>query len=154
MGPSSLAVASNLTLTFLLMPWPCASPEYWQRWYYQCSINEYVSSMKQNFHYNAISVLRNERTQYISTFREINSTLEGLTHCGRDKMDAVLADDIFKCIFLNEIFEFLLNFLWSFVPKGPMNNIPALVQIMAWRRPGDKPLSESMMVSLPWDYYL
>ena len=35
-----------------------------------------------------------------------------------------------------------------FVPKVPHNNIPALVQIMAWRRPGDKPLSEPMMVSL------
>ena len=33
-------------------------------------------------------------------------------------------------------------------PKSPVNNIPALVQIMDWRRPGDKPLSESMMVSL------
>ena len=32
--------------------------------------------------------------------------------------------------------------------KGPFSNIPALVQIMTWRRPGDKPLSESMMVSL------
>ena len=44
-----------------------------------------------------------------------------------------------------------LNSDWSFtkfVHKGPINNIPALVQIMAWRRPGDKPLSESMMVSL------
>ena len=30
-----------------------------------------------------------------------------------------------------------------------INNIPALVQIMAWRRPGDKPLSEPMMFSLP-----
>ena len=36
----------------------------------------------------------------------------------------------------------------KFVPKGPINNIPALVQIMAWCRPGDKPLSEPMMVSL------
>ena len=36
----------------------------------------------------------------------------------------------------------------KFVPKGPINNIPALVQIMAWRLPGDKPLSEPMMVSL------
>ena len=36
----------------------------------------------------------------------------------------------------------------KFVPKGPINNIPALVQIMAWRRSGDKPLSEPMMVSL------
>ena len=37
----------------------------------------------------------------------------------------------------------------KFVPKGPINNIPAMVQIMAWRRPGDKPLSEPMVVSLP-----
>ena len=38
---------------------------------------------------------------------------------------------------------------WSFFPKGPINNIPALVLIMAWRRSGDKPLSEPMMVRLP-----
>ena len=36
----------------------------------------------------------------------------------------------------------------KFVPQGPMNNIPALVRIMAWRRSGDKPLSEPVMVSL------
>ena len=36
----------------------------------------------------------------------------------------------------------------KFVPKGPINKIPALFQIMAWRRPGDKPLSEAMLVSL------
>ena len=30
-----------------------------------------------------------------------------------------------------------------------MNNLPALVQIMAWCRSGDKPLSEPMMVILP-----
>ena len=36
----------------------------------------------------------------------------------------------------------------KFVPNGQINNIPALVQIMAWRQPGDKPLSEPMMVSL------
>ena len=35
------------------------------------------------------------------------------------------------------------------VPQNPINNIPALVQIMAWRRPGDKPLSEPTMVKLP-----
>ena len=34
----------------------------------------------------------------------------------------------------------------KFIPKGPTDNIPALVQIMAWRRPGNKPLSEPMMV--------
>ena len=37
----------------------------------------------------------------------------------------------------------------KFVPLGPINNIPALVQIMAWRRLGDKPLSEPRMVRLP-----
>ena len=42
-----------------------------------------------------------------------------------------------------------IEILLKVVPKGPINNIPALVQIMAWHRPGDKPLSESMMVRLP-----
>ena len=37
----------------------------------------------------------------------------------------------------------------KFVPKVPINNIQALVHIMAWRRLGDKPLSEPMMVSFP-----
>ena len=60
-----------------------------------------------------------------------------------------IADDIFKCIFLNENVWILIKISLKFVPKGPINNIPALVQIMAWRRPGDKPLSESMMANLP-----
>ena len=34
------------------------------------------------------------------------------------------------------------------VPKSPIKNIPSLVQIMTWRRPGDKPLSEPTAVSL------
>ena len=58
------------------------------------------------------------------------------------------ADDIFKCIFLNENVWIPIKISLKFVPKGPINNIPALVQIMAWRRPGDKPLSEPIMVSL------
>ena len=36
----------------------------------------------------------------------------------------------------------------KFVPKVRINNVPSFVQIMAWSRPGDKPLSEPMMVSL------
>ena len=57
-------------------------------------------------------------------------------------------DDIFKCIFFNENVWISIKISLKFVPKGPINNIPSLVQIMAWRRPGDKPLSEPMMVSL------
>ena len=59
------------------------------------------------------------------------------------------ADDIFKCIFFNENVWIPIKTSLKFVPKGPINNIPALVQIMAWRLPGDKPLSEPMMVRLP-----
>ena len=55
------------------------------------------------------------------------------------------ADDVFKCIFLNGNLWIVIKISLKFVPKGPINNIPALVQIMAWRRTGHKPLSEQMM---------
>ena len=58
-------------------------------------------------------------------------------------------DNIFKRIFVNENVWILIKISLKFLPKFPINNIPALVQIMAWRRPGDKPLFEPMMVSLP-----
>ena len=58
------------------------------------------------------------------------------------------ADDIFKWIFLNENVWIWIKISLKFVPKVPINNFPAFVQIMAWCRSGDKPLSESMMVSL------
>ena len=58
------------------------------------------------------------------------------------------ADDIFNRIFLNKNVLISIKISLKFVPKGPINNIPALVQIMAWRRPGDKPLSEPVMVRL------
>ena len=64
--------------------------------------------------------------------------------CGRH-----FPDDTFKRIFLNENVTISLKISLKFVPNGPINNIPALVQIMAWRRPGDKPLSEPMMIRLP-----
>ena len=54
-------------------------------------------------------------------------------------------DNIFKYIFLNENAWISLKISLKFVPMFRMNNIPALVQKMAWRRPGDKPLSEPMM---------
>ena len=56
--------------------------------------------------------------------------------------------DNFKFIFVNENIYIWINISLKFVPKGPINNIPALVQMMAWRRPGNKPLSEHMMVNL------
>ena len=59
------------------------------------------------------------------------------------------ADDIFRCIFFSESGCISMNISLKFVPKGQINNIPALVQIVAWCRPGDKPLSEPMIVRSP-----
>ena len=58
------------------------------------------------------------------------------------------ADDTFKHIFLNGNVRISIKISVKFVPKGPINNNPALVQRMAWRWSGNKPLSEPMMVSL------
>ena len=55
------------------------------------------------------------------------------------------ADDIFKCNFLNESVWIPIKSSLKFVPQGPVNNIPALVQIMFWRWTGERPLSEPMM---------
>ena len=54
-------------------------------------------------------------------------------------------DDIFRCIFVNEKFCILIKISLKFVPKSQIGNNPALVYIMAWRRIGDKLLSESML---------
>ena len=64
------------------------------------------------------------------------------------------ADNIFKCIFLNENVQISIKISLNFVPRGQINNIPALVQVMAWRRPGDKPLLEPMMVNLATHIYV
>ena len=58
-------------------------------------------------------------------------------------------DDIFKCIFLNEDVWIPIKIAMNFVPLGSFDNMPALVQIMARRLPGDEPLSEAIMINLP-----
>ena len=57
------------------------------------------------------------------------------------------ADDIFTCIFINENCCILIKFSLKYVRKDPIDNNPALVQTMAWRRSEDKTLSEPMMIS-------
>ena len=67
-----------------------------------------------------------------------------LTHWGRDQKDAISQTTFSSAFYWMKMYE-----LQQKIPKGPVNNILALVQIMAWRCPGDKPLSEPMLVSLP-----
>ena len=69
-----------------------------------------------------------------------------LTHWGRDKMA-----DISQRTFSHEfswmkIYSFPLKFHWNLFPMDPINNIQALIWIMAGCRSGDEPLSEAMMV--------
>ena len=63
-------------------------------------------------------------------------------------MAAVSQTTLSNAFFMNKNVRISIKISLVFVPKGPINNIPALVKIMAWRRSGDKPLSEPMMVSL------
>ena len=67
-----------------------------------------------------------------------------LTHLPLDKMAAILADN-FRCIFLNGNNRILIQISQKFVPMSPIGNKPALVQVMAWRRTGNKLLPESVL---------
>ena len=66
-----------------------------------------------------------------------------LTHLLLDKMATILADNIFNCIFLNENHRILVESSLQYV--SPIDNKPALVQVMAWRKTGEKPLPGPMM---------
>ena len=66
-----------------------------------------------------------------------------LTYWGREKIVAIS-----QTTFPNAFSWISIKISLKFVPKVGINNNPALIQIIAWRRPGDNPLSEPMMVSL------
>ena len=72
---------------------------------------------------------------------------EILTHWGRDEMNNI-SQTTFSNVFSSmKMFQFRLKFHWRLFPRVQLTI--ALVQIMAWRRSGDKPLSEPMIVRLP-----
>ena len=84
---------------------------------------------------NRISKMKSSSTrrQWVNTLRAIQN-------------GHLFADDIFKCISLNEKFRILNRISLKYVPWGLIDNMAVLVQIMAWRRTGDKPLSEPMLL--------
>ena len=72
-----------------------------------------------------------------------------LIHWGQDKMAAILQTTFSNAFcWTNEIVRIFLTISLSFLPEVLYNNIPALIKIMARHRPGEKPLSEPMLVSL------
>ena len=69
-----------------------------------------------------------------------------LTHCGWGKITVISHRTLsFTGIFLNENVWILLKISLKFVLEVRIHNISALVQIMTWRQPGDKPLSEPLV---------
>ena len=62
------------------------------------------------------------------------------------------ADDVFKCIFVNENLCILIWISLKFVPKSLNDNIPTVVWVMAWCQTGDKPLPEPMLTELTEAY--
>ena len=69
----------------------------------------------------------------------------GLTHLSLNKMAVILANDILKYIFWNENDRISIQISLEFVPRSPIDNKAKVVQIMAWHRTGDKPLTEPML---------
>ena len=110
--------------------------QHWSRLW--LGIEQVISHYMNQLGWSSIMLFGVSRLQWVNTLRPKQN--------GR-----LFADNIFKCIFLNENVGISINSSLKFVPKGPINNNPALVQIMAWRRQGDKPLSEPMMVCLLTD---
>ena len=52
---------------------------------------------------------------------------------------------IFKCIFLNANDKIAIQISLKLIPRSQIDNKPALVQVIAWRRTSAKPLPEPMM---------
>ena len=94
-----------------------------------------------------IILVRNVK-QIQGNFIAINLNPVFLTHWSRDKMDAISQTTFSSAFSWKKNVWFPIKISQKFVPKGPINNISALVQIMAWHRPGEKLLSEPLMVSL------
>ena len=91
---------------------------------------------------------------YLCYYSRVSLLLKNLINTLRPRQNGRhFPDDTYKCIFLNENLRISIKISLKFVPKGPINKIPALVQIMAWSRPGDKPSSDPMMVRLPTYIY-
>ena len=63
-----------------------------------------------------------------------------LTHLSPDKMTAILADNNFKCMLLNENDRIPIPISLKFVPRSPVDNKAGLVHVMAWCQKGDKPM--------------
>ena len=74
-----------------------------------------------------------------------DEVINNKTHRPLDKMAAILVDEIFNCIFLNENDRIPIQISLKYVARSTIDKKTALVQVMGWHQTGNKPLSELMM---------
>ena len=79
--------------------------------------------------------MSNELHKFINTLRP----RQGRCH---------FTDNVFKYVFLNENFWISNKISLKYVPWGIIDNMAALVQVMAWYTASNKPLSEPVMLYL------
>ena len=109
-----------------------------------CCLNIYIAFQ------NDYAKSKLYKSLYISAYVHVLILIHGSINTLRPTQNGRhFTDDILKWLFLNENVWLFIEVWLNFVSKSPINNIPALVQIMDWRRPGKNPLSEPMIVSLP-----
>ena len=89
--------------------------------------------------HNFVDILVNvsEMARWVPLLHAHSTTWQSVNTLRPRRNGHHFADDIFKHIFFNENIWILIQISLKSVPRDPINNIPALVQIMAWRRPGD-----------------
>ena len=127
-------------IPLLLMAWLLVSPGHQYTWYWLCRINITLLSMnKKIIHLHKFSVDKGRKNKYIFMF--FSNTLRPRQNGWH------FPGDIFKCILFNENVRVLNKISLKFANKGLLDNNTALVQIMAWHRTGNKPLSEPIMAS-------
>ena len=67
-------------------------------------------------------------------------------------MASIFTNNIFKRVFMNQKKCIPIRISLKFVIKGPIDNKSVLVQVMAWRRTGVKPLLEPMLTQFAHAY--
>ena len=117
---------------------------------------QWVSSTLKELHYKAINILNSFIQRWLTMalygkpgvklIKERKPSTFNSLRLWQNRCH--FAHDVFKCNSLNENVWIPIKISLKFVPQGPINNIPVLVQIMAWCQPGDKQLSGPRMESL------
>ena len=130
-------------------PWPCfnikmASYQYTGKTLYRkfhCGDNMVVRS---SYLHNGNSYTGKMSFLYWDTPLEASFQTLTLTFWGRDKW-LTFCRTQFQRHFIDENVAISIKISLKFVPNGPNGNKPPLVQMMACRLFGTKPLSETMM---------